>query len=572
MKKTIVLGITAFNHDSSAGLIKNGKIVAFGEEERFNGIKHTNVFPSQAVNYCLKEAGIGIEDVTDVAFYFNPRKCILAYLKYNNPLFALADPSIFVRKRFYHELIWLLNFLTKISSIRKLLRTDRINLHFVDHHKAHVWYGFYASGFKQCTVLSNDSVGEEISGLATYFERVNDTVKTRDIFSQTDPHSLGYLYGAVTEFLGFTRGEGEGRVMALGSYGTNKYFDFFTDAVTLNPGGTFKLSRNLILRRSFQPKGRRLANEFFHTFGNPRNPSDPLKQIHYDIASGLQEATEKILLHQVKALDHNQIVITGGVAQNSVSNGKISDMYPKKRIYVTPISNDAGSSLGAAIYTYYKLTFRLPNHTETAFLGPAYSRNTIISILKNSGIKYQEVKQPTKYIVDKLINNKTVAIFRGRMECGPRALGNRSILASPISQTMRNHLNMSVKFREEFRPYGGFMLDDKIDQVIRHKNIYKQGPYMSFVYQVKKSWLNKIPSLVHIDKTCRIQIIEKNTDPYLEDILDRFERITGVPILINTSLNTKGHPIARTPQDALSTFFTSALDYIVFDENIVVAK
>lgn len=572
MKKTIILGITAFNHDSSAGLIKNGKVAAFGEEERFNGIKHTDVFPSQAVNYCLQEAGIGIEDVTDIAFYFNPWKCILAYLKYNNPLFALVDPSVFVRKRFYYELIWLLNFLTKISSIKKLLRTDRINLHFVDHHKAHVWYGFYASGFKQCAVLSNDSVGEKISGLATYFERVKGGIKTRDIFSQTDPHSLGYLYGAVTEFLGFARGEGEGRVMALASYGTNKYFDFFTDAVTLNPEGTFKLSQDLILRRSFQPKGQRLSNGFFDKFGAPRNPSDPLKQIHFDIARGLQETTERILFHQIKTLDHDQLVITGGVAQNSVANGKISDMYPQKRVYVAPISNDAGSSLGAAIYTYYRLTFRLPDHTETAFLGPTYSRNTIISFLKNSGIKYQEIKQPTKYIVNKLINNKTVAIFRGRMECGPRALGNRSILASPISPTMRDHLNTSVKFREEFRPYGGFILDDKIEQVIRHKNIHKQGPYMSFVYQVKKSWLNKIPSLVHVDKTCRIQILEKNTDPYLEDILDQFEKITGVPILINTSLNIKGHPIARTPQDALCTFFTSALDYIIFDKAIVVKK
>ena len=222
MNDKVIVGITAFNHDSSATLIKNGKVVAFSEEERFNHVKHTGAFPSRAIEYCLKEAKITSSDITDIAFYFHPRYIFGSYLRNNNPVAYIKDFSLFTRKRYYFEFISFLDFVNKINTIKKQAGNTKAKLHFVRHHLAHVWSGYYASGFEDCLVLSNDSQGEGISSLAMEFKKPKEGIITKEVFKQDDPHSLGYLYGAVTEFLGFERDEGEGRVMALASFGTGK--------------------------------------------------------------------------------------------------------------------------------------------------------------------------------------------------------------------------------------------------------------------------------------------------------------------------------------------------------------
>lgn len=568
-----ILGITAFNHDSSACIIHNGKLIAFAEEERFNGVKHTGDFPSGAVKYCLSEANIKESDITDIAFYFNLRDCWRAYFKHNNPLYAFVDSSVFKRKRFFYEFVWLLNFHNKVRSIKKFVGNESAKIHYINHHDAHSWYGYYASGFKECLVLSNDSVGESASTLAVHFKRLQNRITTEVVIKQHDPHSLGYMYGAVTDYLGFRRGEGEGRVMALASFGKNVYHDYFLSNIKLLEKGRFKISRNLLMQRSFQPRGRRLSEAFYEKFGKPRRSSDEIIQKHYDISSGLQNALEVVEFHQLDyiASISDRIVLVGGVAQNSVLNGLATNKYPDREFFVPPIPHDAGCSIGAAVYVAYKEYGIIPPTVDTARLGPEYSNEYITRALENNKIDYEILKASEEFVAEELAKNKTVACFRGRMECGPRALGDRSILANPATNEMRDHLNLKVKYREAFRPYGGFTLPGYLDKVLIHENKHKAGPYMTYVYSVKEDWLDKIPSLVHVDGTCRIQIVEED-DGFLKRVLLAFNKRTAVPVLINTSLNLRGYPIARTPEDAISVFYTSAIDYLLFNERILVKK
>lgn len=277
----IILGITAFNHDSSACILKDDKLVAFAEEERFNGLKHTNTFPSQAIKYCLSEAGVQSKDVTDIAFYFNVRECWSSYFKTNNFFNYLADPSLFLRKRYIYELLWLLDFSLKVKTIPKLLMNNKVRVHYVNHHMAHTWYGFYASNVDEAVVVSNDSVGESTSTLVSQFKRdANGYIHSNVLTSQKDPNSLGYLYGAVTDYLGFKRGEGEGRVMALASFGRPRFQAFFLDRIVLLPKGKFKIQKSLLQQRSFQPRGRRLSKIFYNTFGRARVADSQLTQKH----------------------------------------------------------------------------------------------------------------------------------------------------------------------------------------------------------------------------------------------------------------------------------------------------
>ncbi len=574
MPKSVILGITAFNHDASAALICDGKVIAFAEEERFNGVKHSGSFPLSAIKYCLSEADLTAEDITDIAFYFNPRECWRSYLKHNNPFYTLIDFSVFKRKRFYYEFIWLLNFHNKVRSIKKLIGNDKARIHYVNHHYAHTWYGYYASGFRDCVVLSNDSVGESASTLAVHFRRdEKNDITTETLIKQHDPNSLGYLYGAVTDYLGFKRGEGEGRVMALASFGDSKYCDYFSKNISLLAKGRFKIKRNLIMQRSFQPRGQRLGYSFYRKFGDNRKHDDPITQKHYDISFALQNTLETIGFHQLDYITSisNRIVLVGGVAQNSVFNGLATDRYSSKEFCVPPIPHDAGCSMGAAIYVFYKKFNTLPDTVDTSKLGPKYSDEYIINMLKNSKIPYEVLGDPVDFSAEELSKGKTIACFRGRMECGPRALCNRSILASPCSPEMRDHLNKAIKYREEFRPYGGFILKRHLDEVLVHNNKHKSGPYMTYVYKVSSNWIDKIPSLVHVDNTCRVQIINED-DKFLAELLHSFNKKTKTPIIINTSLNIRGRPIARTPEDAIGTFYTSAIDYVLFNERILVRK
>lgn len=575
MKSKVILGLCCFNHDSSACVIKDDKLIAFAEEERFNLQKHTSSFPSKSLKYCLKQCQIDESEITDIAFYFNPKACLINYLKKNNPFNIFFDFSIFKRKRFFHELVWLFSFWTKIHSIKKIIRNSSAKLHFIDHHDSHVYYGIFSSHFQSGVVLSNDSIGENISTLAAHFEiQKSGNLTSENVIIQDDPHSIGYLYGAVTEFLGFKRGSDEGKVMALASFGTDKYVSFFENHVELKQDGKFAISNKLLLNRSYQPKGGRLGESFLKLFQESRKPESPLTQLHYDIAYGIQNITEKILIHQVKHLKSfsNKICVTGGVAQNSVANGILCNLFPDIEIFVPPVPHDAGCSMGAALVLYYKQNNKLPEYTETAFLGEKFSDQNVIDFLENSKIQYQLCEEPIELISQKLSEGKVVAFFRREMEGGPRALCHRSIIADPSFENMLDHLNKKVKFREGFRPYGGFILNKDLNEVLDCSKKEFHCPYMSFVFSVKKDWQKKIASLVHVDGTCRIQTVNENEDKFLAKLLSSYKKKRNVPLLINTSLNVRGQPIARSPREALSTFYSSAIDLIVFNDKIIVEK
>lgn len=571
-KERVILGITAFNHDASVCLIYNKKIIAFCEEERFNGEKHTGDFPIRSILFCLKQVNLSTDDITDVAFYFNPKKCFSGYFKKNNPICYILNPSLIKRGRFYYELVWLLGFINKINSIKKLLKNEKLKITYIEHHIAHAWYGYFASNFDTCTVLSNDSVGESVSSLALKVIRSDEKIKFEEIFSQNDPHSLGYLYGAVTEFLGFKRGSDEGKVMALAALGTDKYINYFNNAIAYLPNGEFRINEDLICTRNFQPKGQRLSDNFLSTYGSPKKLNESLSQKHYDIAYAVQEVMENVLKYQLNHIKDKNIVLTGGIAQNSVVNGKLSNIFTKKNIFVPPIPNDAGCSIGAALSLYYREYGSIPTFVDTAFLGPESNNKEITDILNNNKINFKTIKNPISFILEELLKEKTIALFRGKMECGPRALGYRSIIANPISVKMKDFLNNKVKQREFFQPYGGLVLDKHVKEVFDYKNENISGAYMSFVYPIKNEWLSKFPSLVHIDKTARIQIIKEGQDSFLEELLEKFYERTGVPLLINTSLNLKGQPMARSPQDCINTFYNSAIDYILYNNSILVSK
>lgn len=571
----IILGITAFIHNSSACIIKNDKIVAYCEEERFNLVKNSGDFPINSINHCLQKSKLTTNDITDVAFYFNPVKCITNYLIHNNPIYYAIDLTALKQKRFYHEFVWLLNFINRINAIKKILDNKSINIYFVNHHLAHAWYGYYASNFQDCVVISNDSKGEDISSLAIQFFRKYGNINTRKLFTQNEYHSIGYLYGAITEHLGYKRGEGEGKVMALAALGTKKYLKYFDNAIRLLPHGKFNLTNDLLISRSYKPKGQRLSNKFLKTFGNPRKSSEKINKHHANIAYALQSTTEKLVFHQLdylnRKLNPKNIILTGGIAQNSVLNGKIANGYPRKSIFVPPIPHDGGCSLGSAIYIYYKFNKKMPQWCETAFLGPSFTNKEILNILNINKINYKIIDKPSQFVSEKLKEQKVIALFKDRIEGGPRALGNRSILASPQNPKMKNYLNSKIKFREWFRPYGGIILDKHVKDVLVYNNKNITGPYMSFVYKVKNNWINKIPSLIHTDGTTRVQIL-KNKNTFLNSILENFFKKTGIPMLINTSLNLRGMPIARTPQDAINIFYNSSIDYILFNDNILILK
>jgi len=567
----VILGITAFNHDSSACLIYQDKIIAFCEEERFNGAKHTGDFPIKSILFCLNKAKLSLKDITDVAFYFNTKKCALSYIKNNNPFYYIIHPYLFKRKRFYYEIIWLLNFINKINTIKKLLNNHKLRITRVDHHIAHAWYGYFSSNFKDCTVISNDSVGESISSLALKVNRQGKKIIFDKIFNQKDPHSVGYLYGAVTEFLGFKRGLDEGKVMAMAALGTDKYVRYFNNLIKYLPNGEFRISKELICMRNFQPKAQRLSSEFLGKFGKYRQSEEPFTQNHYDVAYAIQWVTEKILYHQFKHISDDNVVLTGGIAQNSVANGKLANSFDKRNVFIPPIPNDAGCSIGSALFLYNKYYGGLPKFTDTAFLGPTFSDNEIIKILKNNKLNFKIIKNSTQFIISELLKNKTVAICRNEMECGPRALGNRSIIANPIDSAMKDYINDKIKHREFFQPYGGLIIDKYVKEIFDYKNINVSGPYMSFVYPIRDKWLKMFPSLVHFDQTSRIQIIKKDQD-FLYNLLEEFYKKTGVPVLMNTSLNLRGQPMARSPQDALITFYNSGIDHILFNNSILISK
>jgi carbamoyltransferase len=583
-----ILGISAFYHDSAAALIEDGAILAAAQEERFSRKKHDARFPRQAVAYCLGEARIRPAEVDHVVFYDKP------FLKFERLLetYLAFAPRGFRSFRMAMPL-WLKEKLLQ----RRLLREELekfspaidwdSRLLFTEHHQSHAASAFYPSPFREAAVLTMDGVGE----WATTSVAIGHDNRLKMLRELHFPHSIGLLYSAFTYYTGFKVNSGEYKVMGLAPYGEPRYAKAILDRlIDLKADGTFRLNQDYFDYCT----GLRMTNERFDALfgGPPRKPDEPLAQRHMDLAASIQKVTEEIVLRLCRGLAREtgaaNLCLAGGVALNCVANGKILRDGGFKDIWIQPAAGDAGGAVGAALIAYHMFLDqpRPPTNRgdamKGAYLGPSFSQFEIESRLRAAGARF-EVFDDSALIettVDALATEQAVGWFQGRMEFGPRALGNRSILGDPRSPTMQRTLNLRIKYRESFRPFAPSVLREDVADWFE---LDADSPYMLLVADVvaprRRQMTEReqalfgidklnvprsdIPAVTHVDYSARIQTVHRETNPRYHALLSAFKARTGCPVLVNTSFNVRGEPIVCTPEDAFRCFMGSDIDVLV---------
>ena len=561
------LGINAAYHDSAACLVRDGVVLAAAEEERFTRVKHGKrpipfsayELPYAAIAYCLGAAGIRLVDVDHVAYSYDPY--LLLGRRRDDAIISLPlEPSAHPTPAEW-ESAWDPLFLASIANaprhlasgaphhLRERFRDARADgpyrWHFVEHHIAHAASAFHASPYTSAAVMTLDGRGERAT--TTYSVGAGNRLER---IGQVDyPHSLGLLYERVTEYLGFLPSSDEYKVMALASFGTPAYLDKFRAMIMLEPDGQYTIDEPRLEER----------------FGPARRRGEPLEQRHYDLARSLQLALEETVLalaawlHGVTQLE--TLCLAGGVALNCVLNARLRDRGPFARIWVQPAAGDAGTALGAALWVDARERGSDERHytMDHAYLGPAYDEDEIEAFLRWSKLAYRRLDHLVGEAAELLARDKILGWFQGRMEFGPRALGARSILASPCSPDMQRRLN-EIKDREDFRPVAPVVLEEEAGAWFAGAG---RSPFMLFVYDVLPDQAERIPAVRHVDGTARIQTISRAQHPLYHDLLTAFQARTGVPVLVNTSFNTRGEPIVCTPRDAVECFWTAPLDALV---------
>lgn len=575
------LGINAAYHDPAACLIMDGRVIAAAEEERFTHVKHgkrpvpfsTYELPFHAIDYCLREAGITLLDVDHIAYSYDPF-LLLGRFRDEAMITLPLEPSAYPTPPDW-EASWDPLFLSSIVNAPRHL-VDGVPLHlqarfrgsnsssfcarrhyswhFVEHHIAHAASAFHASPFQRAAVLTLDGRGEK----ATTGYYIGDGNDLHAIGQVNFPHSLGLLYEDVTGYLGFLRSSDEYKVMALASFGKPRYLADFREIIQLGTAGRYTIAPLHLEER----------------FGPARMKGGPLEQRHYDIAHSLQVALEETVLELTRWL-HAQtpmenLCMAGGVALNCVMNARIRDQGPFQHVWVQPAAGDAGTALGAALWIDARERQALGDDRryfcmDHAFLGPAYNDDEIEQFLQWAKLPYRRLTAVADEAADILTRDKVIGWFQGRMEFGPRALGARSILASPLHASMQARLN-EIKDREDFRPVAPVVLEEEAGRWFAHADV---SPFMLFVYDVLPDKADLIPAVRHVDGTARIQTINRQQNPPYYDVIKAFQARTGVPILVNTSFNTRGEPIVCSPRDALECFWTSPLDALVIGSFLV---
>lgn len=561
------LGINAVFHDSAACLVKDGQLLAAVEDERFTRIKHgkrpnpfsTYELPFHAIDYCLKTAGIHLNDIDHIAYSFDPY--LLLGEKYiNQPSITLPLEPALQPKQPEWLSEWDPLFLSSIINAPGQLadgyphhlqkRFKGVGLiknrwHFVEHHLSHAASAFHPSPFSNAAVLTLDGRGEKAT--TTYnIGKNNDLIRIGKVDL---PHSLGLLYERVTTYLGFLHSSDEYKVMALASYGKPVFIKEFQSMINIRTNGQYTIeNENLV-----------------ECFGPERTRDSAFTQHHFNIAHSLQVVLENTVLELVnwlhKETGEENLCMAGGVALNCVLNARIRDRGPFKNIWIQPAAGDAGTAFGAATWIDYQQRKSLKKDffMSHAYWGPEYTDAEIEKFLLWAKIPYKKLENIAEETAAVLAQNKIIGWFQGRMEFGPRALGSRSILASPIHASMQAKLN-EVKDREDFRPVAPVILEEDANDWFEHAHY---SPYMLFVYNVKPEKADKIPAVRHVDGTARIQTVNRNQHPEYYDLLKAFKNITGVPVLVNTSFNTLGKPIVCSPRDAVECFWTSPFDALV---------
>lgn len=585
-----ILGISCYYHDSAAVLLKDGILVAAAEEERFTRVKHDYSFPFQAIKFCLEYEGITGKDLDFVIFHEKP------FLKFERIIKTIIATYPRSARLFQEVAInWLKEKLWIKFRIAEYLDIPEDKILFCEHHLSHASSAFFCSPFKESAILTVDGVGEWATltlGKAKADWDGSGENKI-EILEQIDfPHSLGLLYSVFTAFLGFKVNNGEYKVMGMSAYGEPKYLDRIYELVKMNSDGSFKLnmkyfSYHYSTRRSFN-------NNFIKLFGEPRKPGqrfildktegasdEEIKENRRfaDIAASIQRFTERALIKIANYLYDKtgikNLCMAGGVALNCVANYKILNNTPFENIFIQSAAGDSGAALGAALYLWHcflnkKREFIL-NHS---YWGKEYSEAEIDKFLQTRGITYRKVrdlKELIDYVVSKIIDQKIIGWYQGRFEWGPRALGNRSILADPRNPDMKEIINSKIKYREPFRPFAPSVLKEYVYDFFQVEDVDIHYPFRFMLYTVPAKNRDKIPAVIHVDGSSRIQVVDRDTNFMYYKLIEEFYHRTGIPLVLNTSFNLKGEPIVNTPQDAYSTFLRSGIDILVMG-NCVVEK
>jgi carbamoyltransferase len=568
-----ILGISCFYHDAAACLTMDGRVIAAADEERFSRKKHDSGFPALAVEFCLRKGGISIHDLDAVVFYEKP------FRKFHRIL--ATSMATFPRSyRFFRESMttWLGEKFWMKTVIQKNLGIDYEKIHFIEHHLSHAASAYLPSNFDDAAVLSVDGVGEWTT---TALGRAR-TVDGRTTIDLTDelhfPHSIGLLYSAFTAWLGFEVNEGEYKVMGMAPYGKPEFLDKVHKVARLDDDGFLQLDMSYFSHHYHLEKT--FTSKFEDLFGPARRSKEdpPPHSVYTNVASSIQKFTEEAVLRMARKLHKDtgckNLVMAGGVALNSVANYRILKETPFEKIWIQPSAGDSGGAMGAALYADHVL-FGGPRRFELrhAYWGEEYGQGEVEGYLKTTGMKWERVEDDQRLfgmITDALQKKKVVGWMQGRFEWGPRALGNRSILADPRHAEMKDIVNAKIKFREPFRPFAPSILLDRVKDHFELQDAENHQPsrYMLYVVPITT---DAIPAVKHADGTGRLQAVEREVNPRYYDLIKAHGDATGVPVVLNTSFNLKGDAIVTTPENAFSTFMKCEMDMLVM-QNAVVYK
>jgi carbamoyltransferase len=574
----IILGINAYHADSSAAIIVDGKLIAAIEEERFTRVKHWAGFPSLAVQFCLHEAGITINEVDHIAIGRDPKAKFFKKI-----FFLLRNPKGSIK-----VILDRLSNAKKVASIQdelaKISGGDasiiKSKIHNIEHHRSHLASAFFASPYEEAALLSIDGSGD----FTTTMSGVGKGNQIQILNSIDFPHSFGLFYTAMTQWLGFPHYGDEYKVMGLAPYGNPKYINKIEQLIQITDDGLFKLDLTYFRNPTqgiihYGDDHIPLVSTLYSSkvealLGASRKKEEPLTEYHKDIASSVQRVTEQVIFHLLNHLKQktglDKVCIAGGVAQNSVANGKITRNTGFKHVYIPSAGHDAGISMGAALYVNHQICKQARSAPiYSAYTGSQFSNEEIIHLLNDKGIEYRLMDDESlfDYVSDRLINAGVIGWFSGRSEFGPRALGARSILADPRRSDAKDLLNAKIKRRESFRPFAPSILKEKVSDFFE---LSDPVPFMEKVFPIREEQRPLIPAVTHVDGSGRLQSVDKEVSPRYYHLIEAFYKKTGIPILLNTSFN-ENEPIVNTPDEALNCFLRTKMDMLVM-ENIVIER
>jgi len=563
----VVLGLNHGEINSSAAIVKDGKLLAASPEERFNRQKFTKVFPAEATKFCLKEAGISLKDCDYVAQAWNPT----AHQNVFNPF--ISGNRIRREDYFYSISDNLFNLTERKPQDWVLMQypkeTGLPSVYFVQHHRTHAANAFYLSPFKEAAILTADYRGEfETITMCKGSGNKIEVLQKLEI-----PHSLGMVYAAYTQLLGYKPDNDEWKVMALSAYDIDceKEYQFIRSTIKLTDDGLFELDQSYY-------KGAHVTQPNIYTQkivdglgGRVGKKGEVAEEWHIRIAKAMQRVSEEVSIHMLTHLHKitgcDNVVVAGGFFMNSVFNGKIAKVTPFKKTYIPYAPTDAGNSIGAALYVAHHIldTPRVYEDSNSSFMGPGYTNEEIEAVLVRRKIKFKKVDDKSTAIASLLAEGNIIAFFNGRMEFGDRALGCRSIIGDPRNAAMKDKINAVIKYREAYRPFAPSILADKVEEYFDVEEGFTCD-YMEKVVPFKEEKKPLVPAVVHFDGSGRVQTVQKKTNPDYYNIIAAFEKITGIPIVLNTSFNINGEPVVLTPDDALNTFFNSGLEHLFLSD------